>query len=111
LRAVDTQYRIGVGVCGATETGVALIVERTVLETKMTDKRPDLSVVPIDNGMNSDEVRPSSIRTIEMRQLGAMRVRTTSPNKNRLHSRIQRQIILKTRPQCRPRRIRRILDN
>ena len=42
--------------------------------------RPNLSIMPIDNGMHPHESRPSGIRNIEVRQALSMGIRPPGPN-------------------------------
>src|SRR5699024_1947828 len=70
--AIDAQFGIRVGVCGTTKTGVALIIQGTILQAKVTNEGPNLGVVPIDNGMNANKIWPATICTIEMGQVGTM---------------------------------------
>ena len=109
--AIDAQFWIGMGVCGTTKTGVAPVIQGTILQAKVTNEGPNLRVMPIDNRMNTNKIRPTTICTIEMGQIGTMRIRTPRANENSLNRRIQLQVIPKTRLQRRPRRIGGIFDN
>lgn len=53
---------------------------------------PNLSIMPVNNGMHPHKRRPPPIRRIEVRQLGPMRVRPPRAHKHRLEPRLLHQI-------------------
>lgn len=96
------------GVVGAAQASVALVIERAVLDAEVTDKGPDLGIAPIDDRMDADKVGPAMIGAVEMRQLCAMGVCPPGAHEDGSDGRVQRQVGGERRPQRRARRLRRI---
>lgn len=93
------------GIIGASEAGIALIVERTVRDAQVADEGPDLGVVPVDDGVDADEIGPAVVGRVEMGQLGTVRVRPARAHEDGLDGRVEGEIGLEGGPQGGPGRV------
>lgn len=94
---IKTQPGIGMRIGLSTKACIALVVETTVLEAQMADKRPDLSIMPVDDRVNAHEIGPPVIRLVEMRQLLAVRISASCADEDSPNAGIQGQVALKAR--------------
>lgn len=62
------------GIISSPEAGVALVVEGAVVDAEVPDKGPDLSIVPVYDGVDAHEVGPAVIGLVEVGEGGAMGV-------------------------------------
>ena len=96
---------------GPAQAGISPIIEGAIPQTQMTDERPNLSIMPINDGMHAHKIRPATIGAIEVRQLGTVGIGAARPDKDGLHPGIDKQIVFKGGFDCCPGRVRRILHH
>ena len=95
---IATQSRIGMSVCSSTKAGISAVIKATVIQVEVSDKGPDISVVPIDDRMDAHKVGPAVIGWIEVSQLLTMRVSSPCTDKDSLDIGVHGQVVLETRP-------------
>lgn len=58
----------------APQTRIPQIIQPTIRNPQLPDERPDLGVVPVDDGVDAHEARPAAVRGVEGLECRAMGV-------------------------------------
>lgn len=99
------------GITRAPQTGIPLIIERTILQIQMANEGPNLRIMPINDGMDAHEIGPSAIGAVEMRELRSVRIRPARAHEDGLDAGISVQVVLEARPQGGVRGVRRVFHD
>ena len=96
------------GVVGAAQAGVALVVELAVLDAEVADEGPDLGVAPVDHGVDADKVGPAAVGAVEVGERRAVGVGAAGADEDGPDGRVAREVRGEGGAQRRARRVRRV---
>ena len=65
----------------------------------MTDESPDLGIMPVNNGMDANEIGPSAVRRIEVGEVGAVGIRAAGSDKDSPDSGVQGEVVIEGVPE------------
>lgn len=75
------------------QTRIPPIIQLAITHIQIPQELPDLRIMPINHGMDPHERQPAPIRGVEMRQLPAMRIRSSRSHEYGLHVRSDIEVV------------------